>query len=77
LIKLIPFFDIPMSKSSKIIPEASLLRKFMNIAKSEAEMIMRKHRLYTLLETIKAYFDKLLLPENVPEVEADFLDCFF
>lgn len=37
LIKLIPFFDVTMSKSSKIMPEATKLRKMLNIAKSEAE----------------------------------------
>ena len=77
LIKLIPFFDIPMSKSSKIVPEATVLRKLMNIAKSEAEMIMRRKRLNTLLETIQAYFGQLLMPENLDAVEADFLECFF
>jgi hypothetical protein len=41
-----------MAKSAKVIPEASLLRKMLNIAKSEAEMIMKKYRIYTLLETI-------------------------
>jgi hypothetical protein len=77
LIKLIPFFDIPMAKSSKIIPEATELRKLLNIAKSEADMIYRRKRINTLLEAIKAYFDKLLLPENLAEVEEDFLECFF
>ena len=77
MIKLIPFFDIPMSKSSKEIKEATLLRKLMNLAKSEAEMILRKKHLFTLIDTIKVYFDKLLLPENLGHVEAEFLDCFF
>jgi hypothetical protein len=77
LIKLIPFFDIPMSKSSKIVAEAKDFRKLLNIAKSEAEMIYRKKRLNTLLETIKAYFEKLLMPENLADVEAEFLECFF
>lgn len=40
-------------------------------------MIMRKKRLITLLDVIKAYFEKLLLPENQTDVELDFLDCFF
>jgi hypothetical protein len=77
LIKLIPFFDIPMAKSSKVVPEASQLRKLLNIAKSEAEMLMKKHRLFTLLETIKKYFDLLLLPENLTQVEDELLECFF
>lgn len=77
MIKLIPYFDIPMSKSSKVTPEATELRKLLNIAKSEAEMIFRKKRLNTLLETIKAYFDMLIMPENLEDVTADFIDCFF
>jgi len=40
-------------------------------------MIYRKKRLNTLLEAIKAYFEKLLMPENIGDVEADFLECFF
>lgn len=40
-------------------------------------MIMRKYRLYTLLDIVKAYFERLLLPENLPDVEAEFIDCFF
>lgn len=66
-----------MAKSSKIIPEATQLRKLLNIAKSEAEMLLKRHRLFTLLETIKKYFDLLLLPENLPDVEAELLDSFF
>jgi hypothetical protein len=54
-----------MSKSSKDIKEATVLRKMMNLAKSEAEMILRKKHLFTLIDAIKAYFDKLLLPENL------------
>ncbi len=77
LIKLIPYFDIPLSKSSKIVPEATFLRKMINLAKSEGEMILRRKKLNTLLDVVKAYFEKLLLPENVEEVELDFLDCFF
>lgn len=53
------------------------LRKMINLAKSEADMIMRKKRLVTLLDIIKAYFEKLLMPENLTSVEDDFLDCFF
>jgi hypothetical protein len=49
----------------------------INLAKSEADMIMRKKRLVTLLDIIKAYFEKLLMPENLTAVEDDFLDCFF
>ena len=49
----------------------------LNLAKSEAEMIMRKKRLNTLLDVIKAYFEKLLQPEKQPEIEEEFLDCFF
>ena len=49
----------------------------LNIAKSEAEMILRRKRLYTLLEIIKAYFDLLLFPENIDLVETDFIECFF
>jgi hypothetical protein len=49
----------------------------INLAKSEADMIMRKKRLITLFDVIKAYFEKLLLPEKQAEVELDFLDCFF
>jgi hypothetical protein len=49
----------------------------INLAKSEADMIMRKKRLVTLLDIIKAYFEKLLMPENLAAVEDDFLDCFF
>jgi len=77
LVKLIPFFDISMSKSSKVLPEATLLRKMMNLAKSEAEMILRKKHLNTLLDVIKANFEKLILPENQQEVEEDYADCFF
>lgn len=66
-----------MSKSAKIVKEATELRKMLNIAKSEAEMIMRRKRLNTLLDVIKAYFERLLMPENLPDVEADFMDCFF
>lgn len=64
MIKLIPFFEIPMSKSSKVVPKVKELRKMINLAKSEAEMIMRKKRLTTLLDVIKAYFELLLFPEN-------------
>ena len=77
LIKLIPFFDVTMSKSSKIMPEATKLRKMLNIAKSEAEQMLRKKKIYTILDAIRQYFDKLLFPENLEEVELDFLDCFF
>jgi hypothetical protein len=49
----------------------------INLAKSEADMIMRKKRLITLLDVIKAYFEKLILPENSADIELDFLDCFF
>ncbi len=77
LIKLIPFFDIPMTKSSKVIPKATELRKMVNIAKSEADMLMRKKKLYTLLDVIKAYFEKLLMPENLENIEVEFIDCFF
>ena len=66
-----------MSKSSKVIPKVKDLRKMINIAKSEAEMILRKKRLVTLLDVIKAYFEQLLFPENQTAVEQDFLDCFF
>ena len=77
LIKLIPFFDIPLSKSSKIVPEATTLRKMINLAKSEAEMILRKKRFNTLLDVVKGCFEQLLMPENTETMEADFLDCFF
>jgi hypothetical protein len=53
-----------MSKSSKVVPKVKELRKMINLAKSEAEMIMRKKRLTTLLDVIKAYFELLLFPEN-------------
>ena len=46
-----------MAKSSKLVSDASIVRKMLGIAKSEAEMIMRRKRLYTLLEVIKAYFE--------------------
>ena len=77
LIKLIPYFDIPLSKSSKIVPEATNLRKMINLAKSEAEMILRRKKLNTLLDVVKGYFELLLMPENTEKVELDFLDCFF
>lgn len=66
-----------MAKSSKVIPEASNLRKLLNVAKSEAEMMMRRKKLFTLLDIVKNYFEKLLMPENIEEVEAEFLECFF
>lgn len=66
-----------MCKSSKVVPEATKLRKLLNIAKSEAEMLLRKKKLYTILDAIKVNFEKLLFPENLPEVEADYIDCFF
>jgi len=53
-----------MSKSSKVIAKAKDLRKMINLAKSEAEMIMRKKRFNTLIDVIKAYFEALLMPEN-------------
>lgn len=49
----------------------------VNIAKSEADMLMRKRRLNTLLDVVKAYFEKLLMPENLESVETEFIDCFF
>jgi hypothetical protein len=49
----------------------------INLAKSEAEMILRRKKLNTLLDVVKAYFELLLMPENTEKVELDFLDCFF
>lgn len=66
-----------MARSSKVTPQVAELRKMINLAKSEADMIMRKKRLVTLLDIIKAYFERLLMPENLTAVEDDFLDCFF
>lgn len=57
LIKLIPYFEIPLSKSSKIVPEASKLRKLLNLAKSEADMLIKKKRYYTLIDAIKGKFE--------------------
>jgi hypothetical protein len=59
------------------VPEATALRKMINLAKSEAEMIFRRKKLNTLLDVVKAYFELLLMPENTEKVELDFLDCFF
>lgn len=47
-----------------MVPEATTLRKMINLAKSEGEMILRKKKLNTLLDVVKAYFELLLMPEN-------------
>jgi len=36
LMKLIPYFDIPLTQSKKIKPEANTLRKLLSLAKAEA-----------------------------------------
>lgn len=39
LMKLIPYFDIPLASSKKTKPEANTLRKLLSLAKAEAQMI--------------------------------------
>ena len=62
MIKLIPYFDVPLSVSKKIKKEGNELRKILAIAKSEGEMILRRKKLNTLMEIIQQYFDILIVP---------------
>lgn len=77
LIKLLPYFDVPLAESKKIRKESNELRKLLGLAKSEAEMIQRRKKTGTLIEIIKMYFDKLLLPETTSEVEQELFKCFY
>lgn len=79
LIKLLPYFDVPLAQSGKVQKEANELRKLLGIAKSEAEMIQRRKGVNTLIDIIKLFFDKLLLPGETNEsaVEQEFLSCFY
>ncbi len=52
LMKLIPYFDIPLALSKRIKPEANSLRKLLSLAKSEAEMIQRRLKHRTILDLI-------------------------
>jgi hypothetical protein len=74
LIKLLPYFDIHLDKSEK---ESNEVRKMLGLAKSEAEMIFLRKKVRTLVDIMKIYFDKLLMPELNEEVEAEVLTCFY
>jgi len=74
LIKLLPYFDTQLEASSK---DSNELRKLLQLAKSEAEMIKRKKKVNSLLGIINLYFEKLLLPEMNDQVEMEFLSCFY
>jgi len=39
LIKLIPYFEVPLNAKGKEIPASKVVRKLVGIAKSEADMI--------------------------------------
>ena len=39
LIKLLPYLEVPLHISSKVNKDSNILRKLLNIAKCEAEMI--------------------------------------
>ncbi len=48
--------------SKKVKKEGNELRKILALAKSEAEMILRRKKLNTLIDIINQYFDVLLNP---------------
>eukprot|EP00347_Sterkiella_histriomuscorum_P017190 403350327 len=77
LIKLIPYFDINISESKRVKPEANQLRKLLAIGKSEAQMIIRRKKLYTLFGIINTYFDMLVQNEMTEQLEQEFHLCFY
>lgn len=48
MIKLIPYFDVPVNLAGKVTPESKEIRRQLGIAKSEADMIQRRKGITTL-----------------------------
>jgi len=77
LMRLLPFFEVPMNLKSAEGPESRELRKLLGIAKSEADMIQRQKNVTTLVELIGVYFDRLVSPGFAEQVISDLKLCFY
>ena len=49
LLKLLPYFDVPLNEKAKEMEEAKSLRKLLGLAKTEADMLARHKNITTLL----------------------------
>lgn len=77
LLKLLPFFDIPLNEKGKESPEAKNLRRLIGLAKTEADMLQKKKGITTLIQMIGAFFDRLVTPGFTGAVITDLKPCFF
>ena len=77
LLKLLPYFEVKMNLKQADGPDARQLRKYLGIAKSEADMIERQKGVTTLVQLIGIYFDRLVSPGFAEQVIADLRLCFY
>ena len=62
LLRLLPYFEVPMNAKQAEDGESRELRKLLGIAKSEADMMYRQKNITTLVQLIGVYFDRLVSP---------------
>lgn len=77
LIKLIPYFDVPLNSSGKVMPESKQVRRQLGIAKSEADMLFKRKGINNLFQLISVFFERLNQPGLVESVVKELLPCFF
>ena len=77
LLKLLPYFDVPLNEKTKDSPEAKQLRRLLGIAKTEADMLQRKKGITTLIQLIGCYFERLVSPNQTSSVASELISCFY
>ena len=60
LLKLLPYFEVPLNEKRAETSESKDLRRLLGIAATEADMLQRKKGATTLIQLIGIYFDKLV-----------------
>ena len=69
LLKLLPFYDLDLSKRTRIQSRSTdeekvaQARKLLSIERSHAEMIKKKFGICSLSELIGHFFDRLIVPD--------------
>lgn len=71
---MLPFFETKIDAKT---PEATEVWKILNIAKTEASMIVKHLYMETTIKLIEHYFDILILPESSLDITKKFVPCFY
>ena len=77
LLKLLPYFEVPLNEKRAETSESKDLRRLLGIAATEADMLQRKKGVTTLIQLIGIYFDKLVSPGFSDQVTKDLKPCFY